>query len=284
MLFRGVIPIKTKEEIELMRLSNQLVAKTHAELAKVIKPGMKTIDLDTIAEQFIRDHNGKPAFKGYGGFPCSLCISENHKVVHGIPGDYIIKEGDVVSIDCGVELNGFFGDSAFTYPIGEIDTEVKELLDATIISLYLGIEQAVVGNRIGDISFAIQDYTEKKCGYGVVRELVGHGIGESLHEKPEVPNYGKRGKGVKLKSGMCLAIEPMINLGTRKVKELDDRWTIVTVDSKFSAHYEHTIAITEQGPDILSDFEVIHEALKSNANVADFDEKMRYLQTNFKNG
>jgi len=284
MLFRNVIPIKTKEEIELMRMSNQLVAKTHAELAKVIRPGIKTIELDAIAEQFIRDHKGKPAFKGYGGFPSSLCISENHKIVHGIPGDYTIKEGDVISVDCGVELNGFFGDSAFTYPIGELDPDVKKLLDDTIISLYLGIEQAIIGNRIGDISFAIQDYTEKECGYGVVRELVGHGIGENLHEKPEVPNYGKRGKGPKLKSGMCLAIEPMINLGTRKVKELEDRWTIVTADSKFSAHYEHTIAITENGPDILSDFEVIHEALKSNANVADFDEKMRYLQTNFKNG
>ena len=281
MFYRRMIHQKTLEEIELMRLSNQLVAKTHAELAKVMKPGMKTITLDKLAEEFIGDHKGKPAFKGYGGFPCSLCISENHKVVHGIPGDHVIQNGDILSIDCGVELNGYFGDSAFTYPIGEIDSATKKLLDDTIISLYLGIEQAVIGNRIGDISFAIQQYTEKQRGYGVVRELVGHGIGKDLHEKPEVPNYGKRGRGPKLKAGMCLAIEPMINYGSKKILELEDKWTIVTADGANSAHYEHTIAITASGPDILSDFEVIHEAIKTNANIADFDEKLRYLQTNF---
>ena len=279
-----MIHLKSKEEIELMRLSNLLVASTHEEVSKHIKPGITTSKLDQIAEEFIRDHGGKPAFKGYGGFPSSLCISVNEEVVHGFPGKHLVTEGDVISIDCGVELNGFFGDSAFTYPIVAVEDEVMNLLNHTIISLYKGIEQAVIGNRIGDISYAIQKYTEKDRDYGVVRELVGHGIGKKLHEDPEVPNYGKRGRGPKLKSGMTIAIEPMINLGTRKVKQLSDGWTIVTADEQPSAHFEHTIAITDDGPDILSDFERIHNSIKMNVNIVDFDEKLRYLQTNFKNG
>lgn len=279
-----MIHLKSKEEIELMRLSNLLVASTHEEVAKHIKPGVTTQVFDTIAEEFIRDHGGKPAFKGYGGFPSSLCISVNEEVVHGFPGSHVIAEGDVVSIDCGVEMNGYFGDSAFTYPIVSVSNEVMELLNNTMISLYKGIEQAVVGNRIGDISYAVQKYTEKDRNYGVVRELVGHGIGKQLHEDPEVPNYGKRGRGPKLKPGMTIAIEPMINLGTRKVKQLSDGWTIVTADGEVSAHFEHTIAITEDGPDILSDFDRIHKSIKMNANIVDFDEKLRYLQTNFRNG
>ena len=279
-----MIHLKSKEEIELMRISNLLVASTHEEVAKHIRPGIATQQLDTIAEEFIRDHGGKPAFKGYGGFPSSLCISVNEEVVHGFPGNHEISEGDVISIDCGVELNGYFGDSAFTYPIVEVKPEVMQLLNDTITSLYKGIEQAVVGNRIGDISYAIQQYTERDRNYGVVRELVGHGIGKQLHEDPEVPNYGKRGRGPKLKPGMTIAIEPMINLGTKKVKQLSDGWTIVTADQKQSAHFEHTIAVTEDGPDILSDFQRIHESIKMNAYIVDFDEKLRYLQTNFKNG
>ncbi len=278
-----MIHLKSDEEIELMRLSNQLVAKTHAEVARSIEIGKTTAFLDEIAEQFILDHGGKPAFKGYGGFPSSLCISENSKVVHGFPSDHVISSGDLLSIDCGVELNGYFGDSAFTYPIGDIEEDSMKLLEHTIISLYKGIDQARVGNRIGDISYAIQHYTEVEHNYGVVRELVGHGIGKQLHESPEVPNYGKRGRGSKLKNGMCIAIEPMINLGTRKVNQLDDGWTIVTQDGKHSAHFEHTVAIRTNGPDILSDFEVIFDEIKSNGNIADFDEKLRYLQTNLKN-
>ena len=274
-----MINIRSQEEIELLRLSNLLVASTHEEIAKRIRPGIKTTELDQLAEEFIRDHGGRPAFKGYGGFPSSLCISVNEEVVHGFPGDYVIKQGDVISIDCGVEMNGYFGDSAFTYPIDPVDPEVFQLLVDTITSLYHGIEQAVVGNRIGDISYAVQNYTERERNYGVVRELVGHGVGEKLHEEPEVPNYGKRGRGPKLKAGMILAIEPMINLGKRTVKQLSDGWTIVTKDGKPSAHFEHTIAVTDDGPDILSDFERIHDAIKSNANVVDFDEKLRYLQT-----
>lgn len=278
------IKLKTPEEIELMRLSNLMVASTHSEVAKYIEPGVTTMRLDQIAEEYIRDNGGRPAFKGYGGFPSSLCISENHKIVHGFPGDHIIQEGDILSIDCGVELNGYYGDSAFTYPVNPVDPKTMELLVDTICSLYAGIEKAIVGNRIGDISFAIQDYTEKQRGYGVVRELVGHGIGQNLHEDPQVPNYGKRGKGPKLVEGMCIAIEPMINLGTKRTKMLDDGWTFVTEDNQPSAHFEHTIAITKAGPDILSDFERIHDSIKTNAYIVNFDEKIRYLQTNLKNG
>jgi len=265
-----MIQLKTKDEIELIRKSSLLVAKTHAEVAKHIKPGIITKRLDEVAEEFIRDHGAIPAFKGYGGFPATLCISENAQVVHGFPDEREIEEGDILSIDCGVNWDGYFGDSAFTYPIGEQPEEVWNLLLDTIESLYLGIEQARIGNRIGDISYAIQKHTEFERGYGVVRELVGHGVGKELHESPEVPNYGKRGKGPKIQEGLVIAIEPMINLGTRKVKQLNDGWTILTADGKPSAHFEHTIAVTKNGPDILSDFEVIYDSIKSNPHIKDF--------------
>lgn len=279
-----MVHLKTPEEIELMRLSNLLVASTHAEVAKHIRPGVTTEHLDAIAEEFICDHGARPAFKGYGGFPSSLCISENNKVVHGIPGSHIVSEGDILSIDCGVELNGYYGDSAFTYPVAPVDPKVYQLVTDTIHSLYLGISQAIVGNKTGDIGFAIQNYTQTEKGYGVVRELVGHGVGTKLHEDPEVPNYGKKGRGKILKEGTVIAIEPMINLGSRHIKELKDGWTIVTADGAPSAHFEHTIAVTKNGPDILSDFERIFDSIKTNEFIADFDEKIRYLQANLKNG
>ncbi|MBX2846631.1 MAG: type I methionyl aminopeptidase [Saprospiraceae bacterium] len=280
-----MIKLKTQDEIELIRKSSLLVAKTHAEVAKHIRPGITTKSLDVIAETFIRDHEGaKPAFKGYGGFPATLCISENEQIVHGFPSDREIKEGDILSIDCGVEWEGYFGDSAFTYPVGDQTDEVWDLLIDTIDSLYVGIDCARIGNRIGDVSYAIQKYTEIDRGYGVVRELVGHGVGSALHESPDVPNYGKRGRGPKIKEGLVIAIEPMINAGSRKVKQLNDGWTIITADGKPSAHFEHTVAVTKNGPDILSDFEVIFESIKSNPNIKDFKEKVRYLQTNFQDG
>ena len=205
---------KTEEEIELIRESSLLVAKTHAEVAKLIEPGFTSLILDKVAESFIRDHGGVPGFKGYNGFPNTLCVSPNEQVVHGIPNDTPLESGTILSLDCGVEKNGFFGDSAFTYEVGEVDQDVKKLLKVTRDSLYKGIEAAVVGNRIGDISYAVQNYAERN-GFSVVRELVGHGVGASLHESPEVPNYGKRGRGVKLQEGLVIAIEPMINLGVK---------------------------------------------------------------------
>ena len=254
------IILKSAEEIELIRKSSLLVSKTLAEVAKVIGPGIKTIELDSLAETFIRDHGGVPAFLNYNGFPNSLCISLNDQVVHGFPGKYEIKEGDVVSVDCGVVLNKFFGDSAYTFAIGEIDPETKKLLEVTRESLYRGIEKAVVGMRIGDIAYAVQEHAEKH-GYGVVKELVGHGVGFKLHEKPEVPNYGKRGSGMKLEEGMVLAIEPMINQGKAGVKFWKDGWTVSTVDAKPSAHFEHTIAVKKGKADILSTFDYIDEVL-----------------------
>jgi len=255
-----MIYIKTEEEIEIQRESSLLVGKTLAEVAKYVAPGIKTIELDAIAEAFIKDHGAVPGFKGYGGFPGSLCISVNDQVVHGIPGNQVLHEGDIVSIDCGVLKNGFYGDSAYTFAVGEISEELQLLLERTKASLYLGIEQAVVGNRTGDIGNAIQSYTEG-FGYGVVRELVGHGVGRKLHEKPEVPNYGRRGSGVKLKENMTLAIEPMINLGSRGVKQEADGWTIRTIDGKPSAHFEHDVAIRKGKADILSTFSYIEEVL-----------------------
>ncbi|MBZ0244196.1 MAG: type I methionyl aminopeptidase [Bacteroidales bacterium] len=255
-----MIYIKTEEEIEIQRESSLLVGKTLAEVAKHIAPGIKTIELDAIAEAFIKDHGAVPGFKGYGGFPGSLCISVNDQVVHGIPGNQVLQEGDIVSIDCGVLKNGFYGDSAYTFAVGEISEELQLLLERTKASLYLGIEQAVAGNRTGDIGNAIQKYTEG-FGYGVVRELVGHGVGRKLHEKPEVPNYGRRGSGVKLKENMTLAIEPMINLGSRGVKQEADGWTIRTIDGKPSAHFEHDVAIRKGKADILSTFSYIEEIL-----------------------
>lgn len=252
--------MKSDEEIELLRESNLLVARTLAEVAKAIKPGVSTLALDKIAETFIRDHKGEPAFLNYNGFPNSLCTSVNEQVVHGIPNNIPLKEGDIVSVDCGALLNGFYGDSAYTFEIGEVKPEVKALLEATKASLYKGIEKAVEGNRIGDIGYAVQEYCEAR-GYSVVREMVGHGVGRDLHEAPEVPNYGRRGNGIKLRKGMVIAIEPMINLGKRQILMEDDQWTIRTVDRKVSAHFEHTVAIGKNECDILSSFKFVEEVL-----------------------
>lgn len=260
-----MIHYKTKEEIELIRESSLLVAKTLAEVARHIKPGITTRHLDKVAEEFIRDHGASPGFKGYHGFPFTLCISPNEVVVHGFPSKAELKEGDILSIDCGVLKNGFYGDSAYTFAIGEISESLKRLLKVTHTCLYLGIEQAVVGNTLGDISATIQQYAEKS-GFSVVRELVGHGLGRKLHEAPEVPNFGSRGKGAKLKDGLVVAIEPMINLGQRFVVQERDGWTIRTADRKPSAHYEHTIAIWQGKADVLSTFQYIEEALMENQN------------------
>jgi len=257
-----MIQYKSDEEIEIQRQSSLLVGKTLAEVAKVIKPGIKTIELDAIAEEFIRDHGAVPGFKGYGGFPATLCISVNEEVVHGIPGDRELIDGDVVSIDCGTIMNGFYGDSAYTFAVGSVKEEHLLLIQRTKESLYLAIEQAISGKRIGDIGHAIQSYVEG-FGYSVVRDLVGHGVGRNLHEKPEVPNYGRRGSGIKLKPGMCLAIEPMINLGVKEVVQDNDGWTIKTADSKPSAHFEHDVAIRNGKADILSTFDYIEEVLNN---------------------
>ena len=256
-----MIYFKSKEEIELIRQSSLLVGKTLAEVAKVIGPGVKTISLDKLAEDFIRSNGGIPGFKGYNGFPFTLCISVNEQVVHGFPGERVLTEGDIVSVDCGVVMNGFYGDSAYTFPIGSVDPEVRELMKRTKESLYQGIEKATDGKRVGDIGFAVQDYVEL-AGYSVVRDLVGHGVGRHLHEKPEIPNYGKRGTGVKLQEGMVIAIEPMINLGVKNVIQERDGWTIRTADRKPSAHYEHTVAIGREKADILSSFLYIEEELE----------------------
>jgi methionyl aminopeptidase len=251
---------KTDEEIEKIRASGVLLGKAHAEVAKLIKPGVKTSVLDDCAFEFIKGNGGEPSFKGYNGFPYSLCISVNENVVHGMPGDYMLKEGDIVSIDCGVLLNGFNSDSAYTYPVGQVSPEVAKLLKKTKESLYQAIEQACTGNRIGDIGFAVQSYVEAE-GYSVVRELVGHGIGKSLHESPEVPNYGKRGKGLKLEDGLVIAIEPMVNMGTKNIVQERDGWTIRTADRKPSAHFEHTVAVRKGKADILTTFEFIEQVL-----------------------
>ncbi len=252
------IILKTDEEIELMRQSNRLVGMTLGELSKHIKPGITTLQLDKIANEFIRDHGAIPTFLGYNGFPNSICASVNENVVHGIPNKKPLVEGDVVSIDCGTLLRGFCGDSAYTFCVGDVSPEVKQLLKTTRESLYKGIEQAEEGKRIGDIGSAIQTYCESH-GYSVVRELVGHGIGRQMHEPPEVPNYGRRGTGPLIKNGMCLAIEPMINMGSKNVVFEDDGWTVRTKDRKASAHFEHTVAIRNGKADILSTFEFIQE-------------------------
>jgi methionyl aminopeptidase len=257
-----MIYYKTSEEIELLRLSNMLVAKTHGEIAKIIRPGIKTIELDKRAEEFIRDNGGVPGFLGYGGFPNTLCISINETVVHGIPSNYELKEGDIVSVDCGVVMNGYYGDSAYTFSIGEIPEETKKLLQVTKEALYLGIEKAVSGNRLGDVSFAVQNHAQTH-GFSVVREMVGHGVGKRLHEKPEVPNYGKRGRGIVLKEGLVIAIEPMINMGKKEIYQENDGWTIKTKDGKPSAHFEHTIAVRKGKADILSSFEFVEEVLNN---------------------
>jgi len=255
-----MIYYKTEEEIELVRKSSLLVAKTHAEIAGLIKPGITTLALDKIAEEFIRDNGGVPAFKGYGGFPNTLCMSPNDQVVHGIPNDNVLENSEILSVDCGVVMNGYYGDSAFTYEVGEVDAETKQLLKVTKESLYKGIEQAVAGNRIGDIGYAVQQYAES-FGYGVVRELVGHGLGKNLHESPEVPNYGRRGRGVMLKEGLVIAIEPMINMGTKRITQHNDGWTITTNDNKPSAHFEHTIVVRKGKAEILSSFEEIEKKI-----------------------
>ncbi|HAH56994.1 MAG: type I methionyl aminopeptidase [Lentimicrobium sp.] len=257
-----MIHYKSNEEIELLRLSSLLVGKTLAEVARHIKPGVTTQALDQVAETFIRDHNAIPAFKGYGGFPATLCVSVNDVVVHGIPGDQILQDGDLVSVDCGVILNGFVGDSAYSFPVGEVAEEIRLLMERTKESLYLGIQAATAGKRIGDIGFEIQNYVEQ-FGYNVVRDLVGHGVGRHLHEKPEVPNYGRRGTGTLLKPGLVICIEPMINLGTRSVIQDKDGWTIRTADGRPSAHYEHAVAIKEGTTEILSSFEEIEKVLES---------------------
>lgn len=262
-----MIYYKTKEEVECMRQSNLLVSATHVELAKMLKPGITTKQLDKVAETFILDHGAKPAFKGYNGFPYSCCMSINAAVVHGFATDDELKEGDIVSIDIGTVLDGFVGDSAYTFAIGEISEEVKQLLRVTKQSLYKGIEQAIVGNRVGDISWAIQDYTERQHGYGVVRELTGHGVGRKLHEDPEVPNYGRRGYGLKLQDGLVIAIEPMINLGKKDIFCADDDWTILTADGKPSAHYEHSVCVRKEKADILSSFDEIEKVEKANPNL-----------------
>ena len=252
---------KTGEEIERIKKSSLLVGKTLAEVAKIIKPGVTTLNLDKIAEEFIRDNNALPGFLGYGGFPNSLCTSVNSAVVHGIPNDKPLENGDIVSVDCGVLMNDFYGDSAYTFEVGEVSKEVRDLLRVTKECLELAIEQTRAGNRIGDIGYAVQNHAESN-GFGVVRELVGHGLGRSLHEKPEVPNYGKKGKGHKMKPGLVLAIEPMINLGKKEVKQLDDGWTIETKDNLPSAHFEHDVAISLDGsPEVLSSFEEIEKVL-----------------------
>lgn len=256
-----MIYIKTREEIELMRESALCVSKTLGMIARELKEGVELSKLDKMAEEFIRDMGGVPSFKGYGGtYPATLCVSVNEAVVHGIPGKYIVKDGDVVSVDCGVKKNGFHGDHAYTFCIGNVKPEVRKMVDVTKECLYLGIEQTCLNNRIGDIGFAIQQHAEKH-GYGVVRELVGHGLGRELHEDPQVPNYGRRGTGPKLRNGMVIAIEPMINMGKKEVKQASDGWTIVTKDGMPSAHFEHDVAIIDGKPEILSTFDYVEEAL-----------------------
>lgn len=255
-----MIYLKTDEEIELLREANLLVGMTLGEVAKWIKPGISTLKLDAIAEEFIRDHGAVPGFKGYGGFPSTICASVNDKVVHGFPSEYELREGDIISVDCGAVKNGFNGDSTYTFCVGEVAPEVLALLKTTKESLYIGIEHAVVGKRLGDISESIQSYCETR-GYSVVRELCGHGVGRHLHEDPEVPNYGRRGTGPLLKNGMVIAIEPMINLGKRHIVIERDGWTTRTRDGKPSAHFEHTIAVRPGKADILSSFAYVEEVL-----------------------
>lgn len=251
---------KSPDEIELIRESSLLVSKTLAEVAKIIEAGVTTKKLNQHAETFIRDHGAIPAFLNYNGFPYSLCISPNEQVVHGFPSDYVIQEGDLISVDCGVIKNNYFGDSAYTFSIGEISDEKRKLAEVTQECLKLAVEKAVVGSRIGDVGFAVQNLAESH-GFGVVRELVGHGVGIKLHEKPEVPNYGKRGSGIKLEEGMVIAIEPMINAGTAGVKFWSDGWTVTTKDNRPSAHFEHTVAVRKGEADVLSTFSLIEEVL-----------------------
>jgi methionyl aminopeptidase len=258
---RGGKPVvKTEDEIALIKESSLLIGKTHAMLAAHIMPGVTTMELDRLAHDFIKDHGGFPGFLGYNGFPNSICASVNAAVVHGIPTQDPLKSGDIVSVDIGVIKNNMWGDSAFTFAVGEVSNEVNQLLRVTKECLLVGIEQAVAGNRIGDIGYSIQQHAES-FGFGVVRELVGHGVGIQLHEPPEVPNYGKRGSGPVLQEGWVLAIEPMINLGTKNIRQMKDGWTIVTSDMKPSAHFEHTVVVKKEKAEVLSSFKEIEEAL-----------------------
>ena len=260
-----MIFLKSDEEIELLRISNQIVAKTLAEMAKLIQPGVNTEQLDKVANEFIRDNKAVPGFLGYGGFPKSICTSVNEQVVHGIPSDKVIlKDGDIISVDCGAYINGFHGDSAYTFCVGDVKPEIVDLLRTTKESLYKGIEQAEEGRRLGDVGHAIQSYCEER-GYSVVREMIGHGVGRHLHEAPEVPNYGRKGNGIMLKSGMTIAIEPMINMGSKSLVFEKDGWTTRTLDRKVSAHFEHSIAIRRGKADILSSFEFIEQVLGNKA-------------------
>ncbi|MCX6279827.1 MAG: type I methionyl aminopeptidase [Bacteroidetes bacterium] len=263
-MFNKQMSVKSAEEIELMRENAIIVSKTLAEVAKVIQPGIKTIMLDQIAEEFILGEGAIPGFKGYRGFPATLCISINEEVVHGIPGDRVLKNGDIVSIDCGCLKNGYYGDSAYTFTVGEVSAEVKNLLTRTKASLFKALDFAVAGRRVGDISGTVQEYVES-FGYSVVRELVGHGIGSQLHEKPDIPNYGKRGSGMKLAAGLTICIEPMINMGVKSVVQEPDKWTIRTADRMPSAHFELTVVVQKEKPDILSTFRYIEEVLGSSS-------------------
>ncbi len=258
-----MLKVKSAEEIELLRENNLLVSKALGEVSKLIRPGVTTLELDRRAEEFIRDHGAEPGFLGYGGFPNTLCTSLNDEVVHGIPSKYELKEGDIVSIDCGTKKDGFYGDSAYTFRIGEVDEITEKLLETTKQSLFKGIEMAIAGNRVGDVSHAIQFHAEN-AGFSVVREMVGHGLGSEMHESPEIPNYGKRGRGPKLKEGLVICIEPMINMGVRSIKQDSDGWTIRTLDGKYSAHFELALAIRNGEADILSTFDYIDENQKVN--------------------
>lgn len=258
-----MIHYKTEEEIELIRQSSLLVGKTLAEVARHLRAGVTTRYLDTLAETFIRDHNAIPGFKGYGGFPATLCISVNEVVVHGIPGNYVIKEGDLVSVDCGVIINGYNGDSAYSFMVEPVAEEIRLLAERTKTSLYKAIEQATAGNRLGNIGHAVQSYVEN-FGYSVIRDLVGHGLGKNLHEKPEVPNYGRPGTGLMLKENLVIAIEPMVNLGTRQIFQESDGWTIRTADRQPSAHYEHTIVVRKGQAEVLSTFEFIEDVINTS--------------------
>ncbi len=260
-----MIITKTNEEIELMRESALIVSKTLGMIAKEVKPGVTTLELDRKAEEFIRDHQAIPGFLGLYDFPNTLCVSPNAQVVHGVPNKNPLQEGDIISVDCGAIKNDFYGDHAYTFQVGEVSEEVKKLLQVTKESLYKGIKQLKLGNRVGDVGFAIQKHAEKN-GYGVVRELVGHGLGKKMHEDPEMPNYGKRGRGKKFVEGMVVAIEPMINMGTKRIKQLPDGWTILTADGLPSAHFEHDVAIVNGKPELLSTFKYIYEALGIESN------------------
>ncbi len=257
-----MVYLKTEEEISKIKESSLLVGKTLAEVGKIIEPGVTTLDLDKVAETFIRDNGGVPGFLGYNDFPNTLCTSVNDAVVHGIPNSKPLEDGDIVSVDCGVVKDGFYGDVAYTFTIGDVDPEILKLLEVTKECLALAVEQAVAGNRLGDIGYAVQSHAESH-GYGVVRELVGHGLGKNLHEEPEVPNYGRRGNGMKLKEGMVLAIEPMINMGTKSVRQAADGWTILTGDGKPSAHYEHDVVVRKGQVEVLSTYEYIEQVLKN---------------------